>query len=69
MSKNSTNKKEPNLGLYKLVFKNGLSTEVPAISPEHSVRVVALALGLPEEWVWNGLKEIHIIKEPGELEH
>jgi hypothetical protein len=64
-----TKQENPNLGLYKLGFKNGLSTEVPAISPEHAVRVVALALELPEQWVWNGLKEIHIIKEPGEAEH
>ncbi|GEM_PF-2861490 len=66
MSSQNDDKKELDklLGLYKLVLKNGMSTEVPAAGPKHAVRVLALALGLPEQWVWNSLKEIHLIKEP-----
>ena len=71
MSNQKEKKKELDrfLGLYKLVLKNGMETEVPAISPEHAVKVLALALELPQQWVWNSLKEIHIIKKPGETEH
>jgi hypothetical protein len=66
MSSQNDDKKELDklLGLYKLVFKNGTSTEVPAAGPQHAVRVLALALGLPEKWVWNSLREIHVIKDP-----
>jgi len=52
------------LGLYELVFKTGTSTEVPAAGPAHAVRVLALALGLPEKWVWNSLREIRVVKDP-----
>jgi len=66
MSNQDDKKKELDklLGLYKLVFKNGMETEVPATGPQHAVKVLALALGLPQQWVWNSLKEIHIIKKP-----
>ncbi|MEO2152922.1 MAG: hypothetical protein ABGX24_00685 [Aquificota bacterium] len=46
------------MGLNKLVLRTGTSIEVPAAGPEHAIRVLALALGLPEKWVWNSLKEI-----------
>jgi len=66
MSNQDNRKKELDkfLGLYKLVFKNGMETEVPAMDPQHAVKVLALALGLPQQWVWNSLREVHIIKEP-----
>ncbi len=79
MSNQGDRKKELDkfLGLYKLIFKNGMETEVPATSPQHAVKVLALALELSQQWVWNSLREIHIIKKPeipivktsGEVEH